>query len=666
MIHRLNIIPLLAAFLALSAFLFFAQSANAQSFNDPQNTYSPKGIISIGEAKKGTIAPNEKHVYEFQINAKTMVVIDLKKDASNLDPYLTLQTEQGYVIQNDDDGGGDLNSKIISRLAPGRYKIVAGGLGTSSGAYELRLNATDIKSIAIGDTVNDTLKDGQVKVYEFTLKSEGLVRIDGRRTDDSAFAPFIDLKSDLGNPIGNDLNSGTCACSELTAYLNPGTYVIFFKGYNDAGGSYALSLSRKEYKAQEFTSISAGETRRGWIFPDQKHTYDFTMPKSGFVMIDLMKDNSNLDAYLWLYNSAGLELASDDDGGGNLNSRLLKKLEAGSYKIIAGGLGNSSGKYALSVRTIEAKNIGLNQTLNDALADRELKLYLFTIAKETNISFTGKGTGGNPIRPYMDLLSINGQFIEKDNNTGTLYESQITKQLSPGEYLLLLKDYGGKAGQYTLSLKEGAGEAARGAIELGKAITGNLGQNEKRSFNLELKKDTYVSIDHMKDGNSPLDAFLWLYDANGMLVQSDDDSGGNRNAKIMRQLKAGKYVVTAGTYSGSSGAYKLIASEITIRDITPGQAMKDSLKSGEMKMYILDVKKEGLYTVTGRRLGQSNFAPYIDLKMESGKVIGNDFNAGSEPSSGISMHLPTGRFHILVKGHNNTEGSYRILVREEK
>ncbi len=33
---------------------------------------------------------------------------------------------------------------------------------------------------------------------------------------------------------------------------------------------------------------------------------------------------------------------------------------------------------------------------------------------------------------------------------------------------------------------------------------------------------------------------------------------------------------------------------------------------------------------------------------------------------GISMHLSKGTYHILLKGHNNTGGRYRILVREEK
>jgi hypothetical protein len=30
------------------------------------------------------------------------------------------------------------------------------------------------------------------------------------------------------------------------------------------------------------------------------------------------------------------------------------------------------------------------------------------------------------------------------------------------------------------------------------------------------------------------------------------------------------------------------------------------------------------------------------------------------------MHLSKGTYHILLKGHNNTGGRYRILVREEK
>lgn len=237
-----------------------------------------------------------------------MVIIDLKNDDSHFDLYLSLQPEHGNIIQNDDDGGDNLNSKIIARLAPGRYKIVAGGHNKSSGAYELSLSTTNLINIAIGDTVNDTIKQVQMKAYEFTIKSEGIVRIQARRSDDSIFAPYIDLKSELGHQIANDINNGACACTELSTYLNPGTYLIFFKGYNDAGGSFALSISQKEYKAQEFTPISAGETRRGWILPVQKHMYDFTMPKSGYVMIDLVKDNSNL--------------ASDDDSAGDLNARI--------------------------------------------------------------------------------------------------------------------------------------------------------------------------------------------------------------------------------------------------------------------------------------------------------------------------------------------------------
>ena len=49
------------------------------------------------------------------------------------------------------------------------YKIIASGLGTSSGAYELSLNSSALRKISLGETVNDAIKDGELKIYEFTL-----------------------------------------------------------------------------------------------------------------------------------------------------------------------------------------------------------------------------------------------------------------------------------------------------------------------------------------------------------------------------------------------------------------------------------------------------------------------------------------------------------------
>jgi hypothetical protein len=57
--------------------------------------------------------------------------------------------------------------------------------------------------------------------------------------------------------------------------------------------------------------------------------------------------------------------------------------------------------------------------------------------------------------------------------------------------------------------------------------------------------------------SSEFDAFLVLLDATGAVVDEDDDSGGNTNSRITRDLRAGIYYVVVepfGNYT-AHGAY---------------------------------------------------------------------------------------------------------------
>ncbi|MCH7639481.1 MAG: hypothetical protein IH855_08475 [Bacteroidetes bacterium] len=44
-------------------------------------------------------------------------------------------------------------------------------------------------------------------------------------------------------------------------------------------------------------------------------------------------ESSDYDAYLYLYDSNGQQLASDDDSGGDLDSRISRTLNTGVYAI---------------------------------------------------------------------------------------------------------------------------------------------------------------------------------------------------------------------------------------------------------------------------------------------------------------------------------------------
>jgi hypothetical protein len=57
------------------------------------------------------------------------------------------------------------------------------------------------------------------------------------------------------------------------------------------------------------------------------------------------------DAYLRLENAQGAQLAADDDGGGNLDARIVFRCPAdGTYRIIATSLAGGTGEFVLTIQ----------------------------------------------------------------------------------------------------------------------------------------------------------------------------------------------------------------------------------------------------------------------------------------------------------------------------
>jgi len=58
--------------------------------------------------------------------------------------------------------------------------------------------------------------------------------------------------------------------------------------------------------------------------------------------------------------------------------------------------------------------------------------------------------------------------------------------------------------------------------------------------------------------STDLDSYLGLFEPTGVFIAEDDNSGGGRNAQIVKQLDPGRYRVWANTIAGAvSGAYSL-------------------------------------------------------------------------------------------------------------
>lgn len=77
-------------------------------------------------------------IHTVELTAGKVYVIDLM--SKQFDAYLLLQNENGGLIAQDDDSGGNLNSRI--RFQPkvsGRYRVIASTYNGRLGAYSLRV-----------------------------------------------------------------------------------------------------------------------------------------------------------------------------------------------------------------------------------------------------------------------------------------------------------------------------------------------------------------------------------------------------------------------------------------------------------------------------------------------------------------------------------------------
>ena len=102
---------------------------------------------------------------------------------------------------------------------------------------------------------------------------------------------------------------------------------------------------------------------------------------------------------------------------------------------------------------------------------------------------------------------------------------------------------------------------------------------------VELTLDQSASV--TLDLTSSADTYLYLLDANGSQISSNDDGGDGYNSRITRSLNAGVYIVVAGTYSaGQNASFQLTTTEGQISEFNYRR-----LKNG--KGYCMDLESEG-------------------------------------------------------------------------
>jgi len=209
--------------------------------------------ISYGQTLNGTINPAyDRDPYFFSGSAGDTVTIRLNKANSNLDPYVELWKD-GRLIGQNDDGGGNLNSLLVTTLSEsGTYRIVARGYGSSTGAYTLQLtresarDPDDYRWIAYGQSLQGTISPNNDRdTYYFGGTANRVVSIRMNKID-SGLDSYLELWSPSGSLVAVNDDGGGDHNSWLVATLpSNGTYRIVARSWNSSSsGRYTLRVGQ--------------------------------------------------------------------------------------------------------------------------------------------------------------------------------------------------------------------------------------------------------------------------------------------------------------------------------------------------------------------------------------------------------------------------------------
>lgn len=315
--------------------------------------------------------------------------------------------------------------------------------------------------------------------------------------------------------------------------------------------------------------------------------HEVKLVKGKAYQIDLMA--KDFDAYLRLVNAAGVEVATDDDGGDGLNSRIkYTPNEDQTFKIYVTTFAGGTGNYILKVEGPDGKGgavtggevvlsiAGKIQAADnrDPVRQQPGKVHEVKLKKGTSYQLD---LMSDSFDAYMRLEDEAGREIAKDDDGGDRLNSRIKITAEKdGAYKIFATTFNGGEGDYTLSVRAvGAANVVAGAVELPAPAAGKpaqhvgqlqmndpadpVRQRPAKLYTVELKAGKTYVIDLM---SAQFDCFLRLETADGKQLAQDDDGGEGLNSRIRFQCTTdGRYRLYAAALGVGQGQFNIVVTE---------------------------------------------------------------------------------------------------------
>ncbi|MCY3952273.1 MAG: pre-peptidase C-terminal domain-containing protein [bacterium] len=318
-------------------------------------------------------------VFGFTLGAEREVTVDLE---SSVDAYLYLLDGQGRVVDEDDDGGSGLNSRITRTLAAGTYRVEATTYSSgASGSFTLgvRVGAGAPSSpttpvLAMGDDARPSGRCSSPSCRWFRISNlRPGSRVEcWRENMGAAYATFT-ASSETSTRncyfsyvgarvyvVANGVRSNTITWPSAPVQPSPPPPPSAQRASEPLSGCAVESLGTVGGSVSRGGAWAAGceSSQRSGRFA---RVFDFSLSGEREVTVDL---ESDVDTYLYLLDSRGRRIDEDDDGGSGLNSRITRTLAAGTYRVEATTYSASrAGEFTLRItakRKLDAPQLRLS------------------------------------------------------------------------------------------------------------------------------------------------------------------------------------------------------------------------------------------------------------------------------------------------------------------
>ncbi|MCA0199370.1 MAG: pre-peptidase C-terminal domain-containing protein [Proteobacteria bacterium] len=669
----------------------------------------------------------------YRLTDGTVQIVGSPTSSSTSDFYTLVLHEVGHALGLDHEDDfptvmGSFQNSSITDLTSDEINGIRYLYGTPGGAGTDDWGGTTATTgaIIVGASVIGNIETaGDSDWFRVTLTAGVTYQFD-MLGGSSLTDPFLNLRNSSGVVVGSDDDSGDGLNARLVyTPTSSGVYFVDARSASASGtGFYGVLVTQSstsnpnpsdDYAGSTSTTgtIAVGGTVNGNIeVGDDRDWFRVTLAAGTTYRVDL-NGGTLADPLLYIRNSSGTSVASDDDSGTGLNASLsYTPTTTGTYYIDAQGATLSgTGTYTLSLTQTSAADdytaststtgsVTVGGTATGRIetgGDRDWFRVSLTAGATYRFDVRGIDTSGGTLSdPYLTLRDSNGTLLGSDDDSGTILDAQLSyTATTSGTYYVEARASGSTGtGTYTVGVTQtgtgtggpddfGQTASTAGILSVGQIRTGTFENNQDQDwFAATLTAGTPYHIQvrgRDTGGGTMVNPSLSIYTSTG-LIRFDSDSGFGADAFLsFTPTSTGIYYIAPEALFAGTGTYTVQLVEAIGGDDAWNSALSSVVlpvgltfagnigNSFDTDYIHVDMVAGTTYQidVRGAASGVGTLSdPYLSILKPntfSADKVDNDSGTGADAQL-IYTATVTGRHDLAVEAIGGALGSYVVSV----